>query len=187
MGWNEEIKKTFKSCGTNVYIGFNTIFTNPSEVVLGDNVRIDPFCLITTQLEVGNYVQICSHAVLGGGSQQKITMGSWSFIGYGSQLFTASEDYSGRYGPVNEFWGSNKIFRGDIKFNDHSGVASQVIVMPGVELPTGTLIGAQSFVYRSPTHEWSVYLGNPLSRHKTRQRDNCLNKLNEPGFIKERS
>ena len=81
MGWNEEIKKELKYCGENVFIGYNTIFTNPNEVVLGDNVRIDPFCLITTQLEVGNNVQICSHAVLGGGSKQKITLGNWTFMG----------------------------------------------------------------------------------------------------------
>ena len=63
--------------------------------MLHDNVRIDPFTLITTSLEVGNYVQICSHVVLGGGSQHKITLGDWTFIGYGSKLFCASEDYSG--------------------------------------------------------------------------------------------
>ena len=49
-GWNEEIKKTLKYCGENVFIGHNTIFTSPEEVVLHDRVRIDPFCLITTNL-----------------------------------------------------------------------------------------------------------------------------------------
>ena len=68
----------------------NVLFTNPTEVILHDNVRIDPFSLITTQLEVGSYVQICSHAVLGGGKQQKITLGDWTFIGYGSKLFCSS-------------------------------------------------------------------------------------------------
>ena len=74
VGWDEKIKKDLKYCGENVYIGQNVIFTNPKEVILGDNVRIDPFTLITTALEVGNYVQICSHVVLGGGNQHKITL-----------------------------------------------------------------------------------------------------------------
>ena len=120
VGWNEEIKKSLKYCGENVFIGQNVVFTNPSEVVLGNNVRIDPFTLVTTALEVGNYIQICSHVVLGGGNQHKITLGNWNFIGYGSKLFCASEDYSGEYGPVNEFWGRNKIYRGDIVFEDVS-------------------------------------------------------------------
>ena len=73
VGWNEDIKKDLKYCGENVFIGNNVIFTNPANVFINDNVRIDPFSLITTQLEIGSYVQICSHTVLGGGKHQKIT------------------------------------------------------------------------------------------------------------------
>ena len=58
IGWNEDIKKELKYCGENVYIGQNVVFTNPKEVILHDNVRIDPFTLITTALEVGNSVLI---------------------------------------------------------------------------------------------------------------------------------
>ena len=61
VGWNEEIKQHLGSCGENVFIGHNVIFTNPSEVHIGNNVHIDPFTLITTALEVGDNVQICSH------------------------------------------------------------------------------------------------------------------------------
>ena len=147
VGWNEDIKKELGYCGENVFIGHNVVFTNPKNVILGDNVRIDPFCLITTALEVGSYAQICSHAVLGGGAQHKITLGKWNFIGYGSKLFCASEDYSGEYGPVNEYWGNNKIFRGDITFKDYSGIASDVMVFPGVTIPEGCTIGAKSLIY----------------------------------------
>ena len=48
IGWNEEIKKELGYCGNNVVIGHNVIFTNPKKVILGDNFRIDQFCLITT-------------------------------------------------------------------------------------------------------------------------------------------
>jgi len=175
MNWNEEIKKDLGYCGENVFIGHNTIFTNPSEVYLSDNVRIDPFCLITTGLNVGSNVQICSHAVLGGGAQQKITLGNWTFIGYGSKLFCASEDYSGAYGAVNEFWGDNKIYRGDITFNDYSGVASDVMLMPGITLPLGCTIGAKSFVYKNDELiEWAVLIGNPLRLHKMRNKGNII-------------
>lgn len=169
MNWNEEIKKTLGGCGENVFIGHNTMFTAPEKVFLGDNVRIDPFCLITTSLITGKNIQICSHAVLGGGSQHQITLCDWSFIGYGSKLFCASEDYSGVHGAVNDFWGDNKIYRGNIVFNKHSGIASDVIVMPGVQLPEGCNIGAKSFVYKSTDLiEWSTFIGNPLKFYKTR-------------------
>jgi len=187
LGWNEEIKKHLGSCGHNVFIGQNVLFANPKLVYLGDNVRIDPFTWITTGLKTGNNIQICSHAVLSGGKEHTITLGNWCFVGYGSKLFCASEDYSGDYGPVNEFWGNNKIFRGDITFKDHSGIASDVIVLPGVTFPEGCTIGASSFVYsKSKLDEWSVYLGNPLNFHKKRNKENVIKFANDPDFIKKR-
>lgn len=187
IGWDEDIKKELGYCGNNVYIGRNVIFTNPKKVILGDNVRIDPFCLITTELEVGSYAQICSHAVLGGGAQHKITLGKWNFIGYGSKLFCASEDYSGEYGPVNEFWGNNKIFRGNITFKDYSGIASDVVVLPEVTFPEGCTIGASSFVYsKSELLEWSVFLGNPLKFHKNRNKENVIKFSNDEKFLKQK-
>lgn len=186
IGWNEEIKKELGGCGENVFIGHYTIFTNPKDVFLGNNVRIDPFSLFTTKLQVGNNVQICSHTVLGGGGKQKITIGDWCFIGYGSKLFTASEDYSGNSGAVNEFWGNNKIFRGDIVLNNFSGIASDVMVMPSVEIPEGCTIGAKSFVYSSrELSEWSIYLGNPLRFHKERNKKEVIRLSVDPNFIKK--
>ena len=188
IGWNEEIKKELGYCGENVFIGHHTIFTNHKKVILHDNVRIDPFCLITTELEVGNYAQICSHAVLGGGAKHKITLGKWNFIVYGSKLFCASEDYSGEFGPVNEFWGDNKIFRGNISFSDYSGIASDVMILPGVTLPEGCTIGAKSFVHtKSELKEWSVFVGNPLKFFKSRFKENVISLANNKDFIKDRS
>lgn len=185
IGWNEEIKKELGSCGKNVFIGFNTIFVNPKNVHLGDNVRIDSFSFITSNLVVGNNVHICSHVVLGGGSRSTIKLGNWTFIGYGSKLFCASEDYSGEHGPVNETWGNNKTWRGDIIFNDYSGIASDVIVMPNIEMPIGCTIGAQSLVYKnSQLSAWSVYMGNPLKFHKERNREKVISLSNTPSFLK---
>ncbi len=187
IGWNEDIKKQLGYCGNNVFIGHNAVFTNPKNVILGDNVRIDPFCLITTALEIDSYAQICSHAVLGGGVQHKIKLGKWNFIGYGSKLFCASEDYSGEYGPVNEYWGNNKIFRGDITFKDYSGIASDVMVFPGVTIPEGCTIGAKSLIYsKNDLKEWSIYLGNPLQFHKERNRENVIKFSNDEGFLKKK-
>jgi len=187
LGWNEEIKKELGYCGKNVFIGHNVLFTNPKDVYLGDNVRIDPFTLITTKLNVGSNVQICSHVVLGGGNDHTITVGDWCFIGYGSKLFCASEDYSGEYGPVNEFWGDNKIYRGDIIFKNYSGIASDVMVFPGVKIPEGCTIGAKSLIYtKNDLKPWSIFIGNPLKFHKNRNKDNVIKLSNDGNFIKKR-
>jgi len=185
MAWNEKIKKELGYCGEQVFIGYNTIFTCPEKVFLSDRVRIDPFCLITTQLKVSSNSHICSHAILGGGSDQIIFLEGWNFIGYGSKLFTASEDYSGEFGPVGEFWGNNKIIRGNIIFNEYSGVASDVFVFPGVQLPVGCTIGAKSLIYtKHKLIPWSVYYGNPPKLIKVRHFNKVKEFAEDPNFLK---
>lgn len=194
MGWNESIKKELKYCGSEVLIGECVFFTNPSGVVLNDRVRIDPFSLITTGLEVGSNVQICSHTVLGGGAKHTIYLGDWTFIGYGSKLFCGSECYSGEYGPVNDFWGNNRVFHGDIRFNNYSGVASDVIVMPGIELPEGCKIAAKSFVYSSRLlkpwyvmmnkYSWKFWEGPKLKPYKRVNKGATEFFANQPEFLK---
>ena len=124
-----------------------------------------------------NNIQITSHVIFGGGSRSTVYMGDWTFVGYGSKIFCASEDYSGDYGPVNEFWNqNNKVFRGDITFSDHSGIASDVIVMPQVTIPEGCTVGAKSFVYtKNKLTPWSIWIGNPLRFHKNRNKEMILN------------
>lgn len=207
IGWNEDIKKELGACGQNVFIGHNVIFTQPQNVFLGDNVRIDPFTLITSKLKTGNNVQITAYAMLGG-KDNFVILDDWTFIGYGSKLFTGSEDYSGEEGPVNEFWGSNKTYKGDIHFKKFSGVASDVIVFPGVVLPEGCCIGAQSLVPRNPKvvkhflgsipgnevgsyisrtglEEYTVYYGNPLTFLKRRNKENINKLYNDPLWLKK--
>jgi acetyltransferase-like isoleucine patch superfamily enzyme len=186
IGWNEEIKKELGSCGKNVFIGHNVMITQPQNVHLGDNVRIDPFTLITSKLITGNNVQITAHVTIGG-SYNTVKLGNWTFIGYGSQLFTNSEDYSGECGPVNEFWGNGRVYKGDIEFKDYSGIASQVIVFPGVTLQEGCCIGAQSLVPRkNDLMGWNVYVGNPLRQLKIRNKVNVLKYANDPNFLKDK-
>ena len=186
MAWNEEIKKELGHCGEQVFIGHNVIFTNPKEIFLADRVRIDPFVMITTGLVTKSNIQICAYAMLGGGNQHTITLGEWTYIGYGSKLFCASEDYSGEHGPVNEFWGSNEIRRGDIIFEDYSGVASDVIVFPGVVLPEGCTIGAKSLIHtKAPLMPWSVMIGTPPKVHKSREAATVVRLGSDSKFLKD--
>lgn len=187
MAWNEAIKRELGACGSEVFIGEHVVFTDPKNIFLGDRVRIDPFTLITTKLSTGSNVQICSHAVLSGGSEHHIILENWTFIGYGSKLFCGSEDYSGEHGPVNDFWGHNKVYHGDITIRSFGGIASDVIMMPGTELPIGTCIGAKSFVYSTKDLEpWTVYVGNPLKHHRHRNRSAILDAVQNPEFRKNR-
>ena len=103
------------------------------------------------------------------------------------KLFCASEDYSGEEGPVNEFWGNNKIYRGDITLKDYSGIASDAMIFPGVTIPEGCTVGAKSFIHtKNDLQPWGVYLGNPAKLHKPRNKENVLKFAQDPNFLKQR-
>src|SRR5690348_3158374 len=119
MGWDYSWHEKLGSVGKDVYIGDGVFFAHPELVHLGDRVRIDRLATITTALETGSDVQITVGAMLGGGKEQKICMGDWTFIGYHSHLFCASESYDHL---VNEYWHHGKnVKRGDIYICDYAG------------------------------------------------------------------
>lgn len=187
LGWNEDIKKELGACGEHVFIGHNTMFANPERIFLDDRVRIDPFCFITTGLETGSNIQICAYAMLSGGQEHNILLRDWTFIGYGSKLFCASEDYRGNLGPVNEFWGWNEIRRGDIEFMPYSGIASDVMVFPKVTLPEGCTVGAKSLIYNNKhLMPWTVHMGDKQSIRIPRNKENILEAASDPEYLKER-
>jgi len=183
-GWDEEVKKTLRSCGSEVFIGHYCVFTAPDLVQFKDRVRIDPFGLFTTELLAHSNVHICSHVVIGGGRSHRVELGEWSFIGYGSKLFCASEDYSGEYGPVNT-WGRNRADEGGIVFERFSGVAADVIVFPAVTFPEGAVVAAKSLVHpKYPLQPWTVHKGVPALPWRLRNREKILEKAADPGFLR---
>ena len=186
MNWDLSIIKKLRTAGPDICISPLAKILHPEYLSLYGRIRIDPFVLITTKSSAQLNVQICSHAVLSGGAGAHISLGHWTFIGYGSKLFCKSEDYSGESGPVNDFWGQNEVRHGDITFSDYSGIASDVLVMPGVTLPIGCCIGAQSFVYSHKKLEpWSVYAGNPLRLLKRRNAQHVMQLAQSPTYWKQ--
>lgn len=171
LGWDEDIKSRLGGCGTNVFIGKYCSFAYPEKVFLGNNVRIDPYSHIMTQLITGDVVQIMAQTILSGGADHKITLEGSNFIGYGSKIICATEDYTGEHGQVCEFfYENNKIIRGDVVFKKFSGVASNCIIFPSVTLPEGCAIGENSKVQsKDYLTAWSIYYGRPLLFRGTRK------------------
>lgn len=178
IGWNEDIKKTFGACGENVYIGNNVMFARPDMVFLDDNVRIDPFTYVGSGLVVDKNVQICSHNIFVG--RKTVYLKGWNFVAYNCKLITASEDFIGNYGPVNDFFGNNKVYEGDIVFEKYSGICTDVIVMPDTKLLEGTVFGAKSFVNKKhKAMPYELWMGNPLVKHCDRNKKIITEKAKE--------
>lgn len=163
--WDE----TYTRLEDEVYVGNYCTIKGP--LYLNRRVRIDPYCLITTTVRSGQNVQVCGGVVMVGGSERTVSFEGWNFVAYHSRLICGSEDFTGRYGPVNAWWGRNRVNEGDIHFERFSGVCSNVTVMPGVRLPEGAVVAAGGLVTHGRNlRAWWIHKGEPAVPWKERER-----------------
>lgn len=162
----------FSSVGENVQISDRVSVYGASRITLGDNVRIDDFCVISAGVEgiaIGNHVHIAVGATLIGAG--KITLCDFVGISSKASIYSSNDDYSGAAltGPTlpSEF---TNVRHADVYMGKHVIVGSGSIVLPGVTLEDGVAVGALSLVHKS-CEAFGIYVGNPARRIKERKRD----------------
>ena len=160
----------FKHIGKNVKISDKASIYNYEQIEIGNNSRIDDFCVISGKIVIGRNVHIAPFCLVAGG-EKGIIFEDFSGLAYQVQVFTQSDDYSGRTltNPTipDKF---KKESKKEIIIGKHSIVGTGSIIMPGVTLAEGTSVGALSLV-RKKTEEWSIYLGNPAKKIMSRKKD----------------
>ncbi|MGL5963209.1 MAG: acyltransferase [Fusobacteriaceae bacterium] len=166
----EELEKIgFKSLGENVLISDKCSIYSPEKISIGNNVRIDDFCILSGDIKIGNYIHIAAYSALFGGAG--IEMEDFTGLSARGTVYSVSDDYSGEFltNPTvpNEY---KKIQEGKVIFKKHSLVGAGGIILPGVILGNGTSVGANSLITKS-TEEWCVYVGSPAKKLKTRKQN----------------
>ena len=167
----EELKKLgFKHIGKNVKISDKASIYNCDQIEIGDNSRIDDFCVVSGKIKIGKNVHITPMCLVAGG-EKGIVFEDFTTIAYGVQVFTQSDDYSGKTMTNSTIPKEYKNeFIKEVILKKHSIVGAGSIIMPGVILAEGTSVGAMSLVLKS-TEPWGVYVGNPAKRLKDRKKD----------------
>ena len=163
-------KMGFKKLGKNIKISTKASVYNCNDIEIGDNVRIDDFCVISGKVTMGRNVHIAIFCNVAGG-EKGIEFGDFSGLAYGCHVFTQSDDYSGATltNPTVPKKYKNEIKK-KISIGKHVIVGSMSIIFPGVTLAEGCAIGAMT-VIRKSTEPWGIYHGNPVKRIKERKRD----------------
>lgn len=160
----------FKYIGKNVKISDKASIYNCGQIEIGDNSRIDDFCVISRKIKIGRNVHIAPFCLVAGG-EKGIIFEDFSGLAYQVKVFTQSDDYSGRTltNPTisDEY---KKEAKKEVFIGKHSIVGAGSIIMPGVVLVEGISVGALSLV-RKKTEEWSIYLGNPAKKIASRKKD----------------
>ncbi|MGL4865418.1 MAG: acyltransferase [Cetobacterium sp.] len=166
----EELEKIgFKYIGKNVLISDKCSIYFPEKIEIGDNVRIDDFCILSGNIKIGNYVHIAAFCAYYGAAG--IEIGDFSTTSSRVTIYSQSDDYSGE-SMTNPMVPAKykKVEYGKVIIKKHCIVGSSSIILPGVILKKGSAIGAMSLVKKS-TEEWSVYAGVPVKKLKDRRMD----------------
>lgn len=167
----EELRQMgFKFIGENVKISDKASIYNCDQIELGDNSRIDDFCVISGKIKIGRNVHITPMCLVAGG-EKGIIFEDFTTLAYGVQVFTQSDDYSGKTMtnstiPVRY----KEEFKQEVIVGKYSIIGAGSIIMPGVVLAEGTSIGAMSLVLKS-TEPWGIYIGSPAKRVKNRHKE----------------
>lgn len=160
----------FKHIGKNVKISDKASIYNCDQIEIGDNSRIDDFCVVSGKITIGRNVHIAPFCLVAGG-EKGIVFEDFSGLAYQVQVFTQSDDYSGRTltNPTipTEYKNESKK---EVVIGKHTIIGAGSIIMPGVKLAEGTSVGAMSLIRKS-TEEWSIYLGNPAKKITSRKKD----------------
>ncbi len=160
----------FKSLGKNVKISDKAAIYDCDQIEIGDNSRIDDFCVISGKIKLGCNVHIAPFCLVAGGDKG-IEMEDFCGLAYYVQVFTQSDDYSGATltNPTIPKEYKNE-FKKEVILKRHVIVGAGSIILPGVIVEEGCSIGAMSLV-RHTTDPWGIYFGNPAKKYKDRKKD----------------
>lgn len=169
---SELLDAGFKSIGENVWIARDCNIVGVENISIGDNTRIDNYCIIVAAgegwLNIGSHVHIGGWVFLSGSSGIKI--GDFSGLSHGVKVYSRTDDFAGSAmsGPtVPDKYKNVKC--GTVWIGRHCIVGSNSVVLPGVSIEEGATVGAQSLVNRSLA-SWGVFAGIPVKRIKSRSK-----------------
>ena len=171
----KELKQfKFQSIGKNVLIKKNVGMFFIENISIGSNVRIDDNVIIVASskenpVKIGNYVHIATNCYLAGSAG--IEMSDFSGLATGVQIFSASDDYSGKKltnPTVGKPYIGGKF--GKVTLGKHVIIGAGSIILPDVNIKQGSSVGALSLVNKD-LEDWGVYFGIPVKKIKDRQKD----------------
>ena len=159
-----------KRLGKNVKISRNARIYGAENVSVGDNVRIDDFCVLSGVISLGNNVHIAVYSALFGG-EAGITVEDFANISSRVCIYAVSDDYSGRTMTNPTVPDKYKaVQKESVTIGKHAIIGSGSTVLPGVKIAEGTAVGAMSLCKKS-TEPWKIYAGIPAKIVKDRKKD----------------
>jgi galactoside O-acetyltransferase len=158
----------FKKIGKCALISRNAVFYGANNMVIGDNVRIDDFCLLSGQIVLGSHIHIAAYCALYG--SHGIQMEDYTGLSPRCTVFSATDDFSGDYliSPMVDKKYTN-VTGGLVLIKNHSQIGAGCTILPNLTINEGVAVGAMSLINRSLS-QWSIYAGIPIIKIKDRKK-----------------
>jgi acetyltransferase-like isoleucine patch superfamily enzyme len=146
----------FASCGKNVLISSKVSFYDAKKITIGDNVRIDDFCILSGNITLGSNVHISAFCQLVG--RYGITISNFSGLSSHVSIYSASDEYNGVLltNPMNNPNPSG----GPVHLGEYVIIGSHSVILPRVTINEGAAIGALSLVHKD-IPAWKIAAGRP--------------------------
>lgn len=170
----------FKKIGKDIKLSRKASIYNPETMEIGNNVRIDDFCILSGKIKIGSHIHIAAYCGLWG--TEGICIDDFCGLSSRISIYTYSDDYSGLTltNPcIPDKY--KKLDKGGVYINRHVIIGTFSVILPGVEIGEGVAVGAMSLVKNS-LKSWRIYAGIPAKELKKRKKD--VLKL-EREFLKE--
>lgn len=167
---DEELSQLgLKSYGVGVKISRYAQIYSPEKITIGDNVRIDDFCILSGNITLGSNIHISAYVALYG--NMGIELENYTGISPRTSIFSAMDDFGGDYliGPIHEEQKTH-VTGGKVLLKRFSQIGAHCVVFPNVIIGEGTVVGAGSLVNKT-LNDWGIYWGTPAIRHKERNKN----------------
>ncbi|HCB62178.1 MAG: galactoside O-acetyltransferase [Bacteroidetes bacterium GWF2_43_63] len=156
----------FSKIGDHVLISRFARFYNISAISIGNNVRIDDFCILSGNISLGNNIHISAFCALYGSNE--IIMNDYSGLSPRTTIFSTSDDFSGEFmvGPMipDEY---RNVNGGQVIIGKYVQIGAGCVVFPDLKINDGVTVGALSLINKS-LEPWTIYAGIPARIIKKR-------------------
>ena len=165
-----ELKKLgFNSLGINVFISkFSNIY-NPNLISIGNNVRIDDFCILSGNIEIGSYIHVSAYTAIY--AKFGVRIEDYSTISGRNLIYSQNDDYSGQFlaNPLvpEEY---RNVSGGRVVIKKFSIIGAGCIILPNITIGEGCAIGSISLVNKD-LEDWKIYAGIPVKYLKERSKN----------------
>ena len=146
---NDQLKKLgFKKIGKNVQIS-NLCRFYKFKGNVGNNTRIDDYCIFKGNINIGKNVHISSFCYFAA-VESKISIGDLTGISNKVSIYGVSDDFIGNYltNPTVDKKFRN-IIKGEVQIGKNGSIGAHVLILPKTKIGDSVSVGASSIVNRN--------------------------------------